>query len=238
MGMHDMGNSDNQTTVTGTASTDGQPPGRPSGAGSSAGRSRITAVKVAARGEEFRIVQVHGTLFVCSRQNGSCCCGWEEKGRLPFEHRLYADEWERRKIRNRLHLAFTGCLGPCEVGNNALLQIYGQSIWLSDLNDPSLVIALFDYAEAMLNAGRVLPPPDVLRERIYERHLPFDGGYVPLVEESDATDGLDRLDPVCLMDVDPATARHTVEHNGRVIAFCAPSCRRQFLADPDAYSID
>ncbi len=46
---------------------------------------------MAARGEDFRIVQVHGTLFVCSRQNGSCCCGWEEKGRMPFDHRLFAD---------------------------------------------------------------------------------------------------------------------------------------------------
>jgi YHS domain-containing protein len=156
---------------------------------------------------------------------------------MPFDHHLYADEWERRKIRNRLHLVFTGCLGPCAAGNNALLQIYGQSIWLSDLNDCSLVVALFDYAEAMLDAGRVISPPDVLRERIYERHLPFDGGYVPLVEASDAADGLERLDPVCLMDVDPATARHTVEHDGRVIAFCAPSCKRQFLADPEAYSI-
>ena len=229
-----MGQLENQDAANGTA---GQASGLPSGVGSPPNRPRITAVKVPARGEEFRIVQVHGTLFVCSRQNGSCCCGWEEKGRMPFDHRLYADEWERRKIRNRLHLSFTGCLGPCATGNNALLQIYGQSIWLGDVNDPPLIAALFDYTEAMLDAGHVLPPPAALRERIYERHLPFDGGYVPLVETGDAADGLERLDPVCLMDVDPATARHTVEYNGRVIAFCAPSCKRQFLADPEAYSI-
>lgn len=142
---------------------------------------------------------------------------------LPFDHRL--------------HLVFTGCLGPCAAGNNALLQIYGQAIWLSDLNDPSLVIELFDYAEAMLGAGRILPRPDRLRDSVYEHHLPFDSGYIPLVESSEAADGLDRLDPVCLMDVDRATARHAVEHNGHVIAFCAPSCKRQFPADPKACSI-
>ena len=201
-------------------------------------RPRISAVKVSARGEEYRIVQVHGTLLVCSRQNGSCCCGWEEKGRLPFDHSLYAEEWERRKIRNRLHLSFAGCLGPCAVGNNALLQIYGHSIWLSDLNDPSLVAALFDYAEAMLEAGTVLPPPASLRNHLYERHLPPSDGHIrPLVESTGATDGLERLDPVCLMDIDPATARHTVEYEGRTIAFCAPSCKRAFLADPAAYAI-
>jgi Cu+-exporting ATPase len=37
------------------------------------------------------------------------------------------------------------------------------------------------------------------------------------------------------MDVDPSTARFTTEYEGRTIAFCAPSCRRQFLADPTAY---
>jgi Cu+-exporting ATPase len=42
------------------------------------------------------------------------------------------------------------------------------------------------------------------------------------------------LDPVCLMDVDPATARHTAEYGGRTIAFCAPACKAQFLADPGA----
>ena len=39
-------------------------------------------------------------------------------------------------------------------------------------------------------------------------------------------DGLDRLDPVCLMDVDPATERHTTEYAGRIIAFCAPSRKK------------
>ena len=232
-----MGDNGNQGAVNGPESSDGQTSGPPSAASAPSSRPKITAVKVAARGDVFRIVQVHGTLLVCSRQSGSCCCGWAEKGRMPFDYQLYADEWERRKIRNRLHLVFTGCLGPCAVGNNALLQIYGQSIWLSDLNDPSLIIELFDYAEAMLDAGRVLPPSGQLRDHVYERHLPFDGGYTPLVEASDAADGLDRIDAVCLMDVDPATARHTVEHDGRVIAFCAPSCKRQFLADPEAYSI-
>ena len=73
----------------------------------------------------------------------------------------------------------------------------------------------------MLEVGSVLPPPPALRDHVYERHLSPPGGrYRPLVESMEATDGLDRLDPVCLMDVDPTTARHTVEYEGRTIAFC------------------
>ena len=32
-------------------------------------------------------------------------------------------------------------------------------------------------------------------------------------------------DPVCGMDVDPATAQHTSEHQGQTYYFCAPGCR-------------
>lgn len=196
----------------------------------------LHTTRVRARGEDYRVVQLQGNLLVCAKQNGSCCCGWDEKGRMPFDHALWGDEWERRRLRSRLHLTFTGCLGPCIAGNNALLQILGRSIWLKDLNDPALIPAVFDYAEAMLAAGRALPVPDVLRAHVYNRYLPLPAGeLLPLVEDEDSGGGLERLDPVCLMDVDPATAKHTVEYGGRVIAFCAPSCRKQFLADPAAY---
>jgi len=200
---------------------------------------RLSTVRVTARGEEFRIVQLQGQLFVCTQQNGSCCCGWAEKGRLPFDPgHLWGDEWERRKIRNRLHLTFTGCLGPCAVGNNALLQLHGRSIWLKGLNDPALVPAVFDYAQAMLDAGAVLPVPEKLDGHVFERYLfPPDGSWTPLGEANTEADGLDRLDPVCLMDVDPATARHSVEYAGRTIAFCAPSCKKMFLAEPSAYLV-
>jgi YHS domain-containing protein len=199
---------------------------------------RLATVKVTARDEEFRVVRLAGNLFVCTRQSGSCCCGWAEKGRLPFEQALWGDEWERRGIRNRLHLTFTGCLGPCIAGNNALLQLFGRSIWLKDLNDPSLVGSVFDYAEAMLAAGQVLAPPDALREHVYERYLdaPDGSDAITLVDRvEDDGGGLERLDPVCLMDVDPATARQRVEYCGRTIVFCAPSCRKQFLAEPERY---
>lgn len=197
---------------------------------------RPSVIRLAARGEEFKIVQVAGNLFVCSRANGNCCCGWAEKGRMAFDNGLWSDEWERRKIRSRVHLTFSGCLGPCAVGNNALLQLWGRSIWLKDLNAAALIPAVFDYLEAMLAAGSVLPVPNDLAGHVYERYLtpgdappPMTFGAVPI---DDAFDG---LDPVCLMDVDLATARHTADYEGRTIGFCAPSCKKLFLADPAAY---
>jgi Cu+-exporting ATPase len=42
-------------------------------------------------------------------------------------------------------------------------------------------------------------------------------------------------DPVCGMTVDPATAKHRAEHDGRPYYFCSAGCRTKFLADPQKY---
>jgi P-type Cu+ transporter len=42
-------------------------------------------------------------------------------------------------------------------------------------------------------------------------------------------------DPVCGMNVNPATARHTYEHAGKKYYFCCAGCIEQFKADPPKY---
>src|ERR1700720_1788513 len=42
-------------------------------------------------------------------------------------------------------------------------------------------------------------------------------------------------DPVCGMDVDPATARHRAHHGGHTHYFCSAGCRAKFEADPAKY---
>ena len=39
-------------------------------------------------------------------------------------------------------------------------------------------------------------------------------------------------DPICGMDVDPNTARHTSEYEGQTYYFCSPACKKAFDADP------
>ncbi len=44
------------------------------------------------------------------------------------------------------------------------------------------------------------------------------------------------LDPVCGMQVDPATSAHRAEHAGRYYHFCSARCvARSLAADPQAY---
>ncbi|MCK5252379.1 MAG: YHS domain-containing protein, partial [Thermoplasmata archaeon] len=40
------------------------------------------------------------------------------------------------------------------------------------------------------------------------------------------------IDPICKMEVDPATALWTSEHEGRTYYFCAPGCKMMFDIDP------
>jgi P-type Cu+ transporter len=42
-------------------------------------------------------------------------------------------------------------------------------------------------------------------------------------------------DPVCGMSVNPVTAKHKREHQGRAYYFCGASCLEKFKADPDLY---
>src|SRR3954447_9160720 len=42
-------------------------------------------------------------------------------------------------------------------------------------------------------------------------------------------------DPVCGMDVDPHTAKHRTDHNGRPYYFCSAGCPTKFRADPAKY---
>ena len=43
------------------------------------------------------------------------------------------------------------------------------------------------------------------------------------------------IDPVCLMEVEEATAKWTSEYKGKTYYFCAPGCKFSFEEDPEKY---
>jgi len=42
-------------------------------------------------------------------------------------------------------------------------------------------------------------------------------------------------DPVCGMDVDPATAKHKSDYQRKTYYFCAPGCKKAFEQNPTEY---
>jgi cobaltochelatase CobN len=75
---------------------------------------------------------------------------------------LYHAEWERRRLREVVHLTIGGCLGPCALANVTLLLLDGRPLWLHSMNRPELVLALYDHLEAMLAGRGDSPLPPVL----------------------------------------------------------------------------
>ena len=80
----------------------------------------------------------------------------------PVPRALYHAEWERRRLRNIVHLTVGGCLGPCALANVAMLLFDGRAFWFHSINTEAIVLALYDYVETMLDADGYLPPPPPL----------------------------------------------------------------------------
>jgi Cu+-exporting ATPase len=42
-------------------------------------------------------------------------------------------------------------------------------------------------------------------------------------------------DPLCGMEVDESSAKHTIEYQGQQYSFCAPGCTKALEAEPQTY---
>jgi nitrile hydratase accessory protein len=110
-------------------------------------------------GRLVNVARPRGQLFVCA---SGCCCGRVEDGFAPVPTELFHREWERRRLRNVVHLTIGGCLGPCALANVVLLLFDGQAQWFHSMNRERLIFALYDHLDSMLAADGVLPPAPAL----------------------------------------------------------------------------
>ncbi len=110
-------------------------------------------------GRPVNVARFRGHLFVCET---GCCCGRTQDGFAPVPVEAFHREWERRRLRNVVHLTIGGCLGPCALANVALLVFDGQAQWFHSVNSEALARAIYDHVERMLEADRCLPPPPAL----------------------------------------------------------------------------
>jgi cobaltochelatase CobN len=107
-------------------------------------------------GRLVNVARARGHLFVCE---SGCCCGRTADGFASVPAETFHLEWERRRLRNQVHLTIGGCLGPCALANVALLLFDGQAQWFHSVTGPAMANAIWDHVERMLEADRCLPPP-------------------------------------------------------------------------------
>ena len=130
-----------------------------SGGTSRARRARNLVTR--ADGKMVNVNRQMGQLFVC--QFG-CCCGREEEGKPEGHFDLYHEEWERRRIRNQVHLNMAGCLGPCPLANVCMLLFEGTTTFFHSMNTEQRIVDLYDYIDTLIAEERWLPPPVALRD--------------------------------------------------------------------------
>ncbi|MEM7134031.1 MAG: cobaltochelatase subunit CobN [Chloroflexota bacterium] len=107
--------------------------------------------------------RLRGMLNVCAV---GCCCGKTKRGFAPVPTDLYHQEWERRKLRNKIHLQQGGCLGPCVLANVAMLVLDGSSFWFHSVNDEAIIVAIYDYIDTLLEDSDA-PLPSLLKTHIF-----------------------------------------------------------------------
>ncbi len=141
------------------------PPAQPASGGGLGGGRRGPLqrnIVVRADGRRVHVPRTRGHLFVCA---DGCCCGRTADGFSPVPRERFHAEWERRNLRNRVHLTIGGCLGPCALANVVMLLFDGRQAFFHSIDDEAPVLALYDWIERLLAADAWLPPPPSLAER-------------------------------------------------------------------------
>lgn len=128
-------------------------------------------------GSEQVLQMKAGVIFLCE----GCCCG--NGSSFPkLEKAHYLREARRRGISEHVSIVFTaddggGCLGPCSLGNNVFMYLFGRGLWFQHMNEKSDVDALYSYLEECVRLGELAPVEGSLAERVYTR---VQGEQVPV----------------------------------------------------------
>jgi cobaltochelatase CobN len=106
------------------------------------------------------------------------------RGFAPVPQELYHNEWERRKLRNKVHLSFGGCLGPCALANVALLLYAGREVWFHSIATEEQILAIYDYIEELAALEAYIPPPPALAPNVFSVFNWPAAGALPTSESS------------------------------------------------------
>jgi hypothetical protein len=132
------------------------------------GRPDLKVVPTLEGGQEV-LEMIPGVLFVCE----ACCCGnGYTYPKVDKAH--YLREARRRGISEHVSIVFTaddggGCLGPCGLGNNAFLYLYGKGLWFQRMNGKADIDELYGYLEESIRIGQPAPIEGKLADRVYTK---------------------------------------------------------------------
>jgi len=104
-------------------------------------------------------------LLICQ----GCCCGRTDRGHPEVPVDFLRQAWKQRGLLKHVHLSISGCLGPCDASNVALVLTPGAQHWLGGLSSQEHYQALLHWATACAAAGQLLPLPGLLHPHTLAR---------------------------------------------------------------------
>ena len=98
-----------------------------------------------------------------------CCCGQVERGRSEVPIYELKSLWKNYGLRKKVQLTVSGCLGPCDMHNVALLMSASGQIWLGNLRKKAHFNALVEWAREVIQKGSEARLPQILEPHQFER---------------------------------------------------------------------
>ena len=98
-----------------------------------------------------------------------CCCGRTDRGLPAVPVDSIKAVWKAEKLNRAVQLTISGCLGPCDLPNVAVVVTSAGTQWFGRLEGDRPYDALIAWARACLAEGKALPIPAVLEPHRFDR---------------------------------------------------------------------
>ena len=98
-----------------------------------------------------------------------CCCGRTDRGRPELPVEQLKQIWTSEKLNRTVQLTISGCLGPCDLANVALVMVPEGNVWIGTMAGEAVYEAMVEWARACHVAGRVVHLPDEVESLRFER---------------------------------------------------------------------
>ena len=98
-----------------------------------------------------------------------CCCGRTDRNLPAVPVDRIKAVWKAEKLNKGVQLTISGCLGPCDLPNVAVIVTPREITWYGLLDGDAHYDALINWARDCLAAGAAVPPPEMLAAHRFER---------------------------------------------------------------------
>jgi len=98
-----------------------------------------------------------------------CCCGRTDRGLPDVPVDRIKAAWKAEKLNRSVQLTISGCLGPCDLPNVAVVVTSAGTEWYGNLDGDAHYDALIAWARASAAAGAVVPLPELLEPHRFDR---------------------------------------------------------------------